>query len=561
MRRMAGLVAALAAVVVLAGCVAIPTGGGVTTQRIAADKGGGEFIRTVSGPVNGMTPGEIVAGFVRAGGGPQGQYAVAKEYLTDSLQSTWNPGEGTLVSDTPVAPEAGRPAGGSGAELSVDLDVVGRIDASGVYTAQPTAQRTLSFHLVRQKGEWRIDRAPDGTVLRSRDLGSIARPYDLYFFDPGYDYLVPDLRWFVDQGTDGYVPRRIVSALLAGPAPWLASPVVVSAFPSGTQIGSAPVLDAGELTVDLSAAVGDAPAVQQARMLQQLTWSLRALDVHAVSMTANGLAVPATESSTADGSPGVTYEAVGSDGKTFGSASGGNVTTLAGIGNEVQALAPVAVTLGHDRTSAAVLGPAGVSLVTSSGHAVLDARSGLLPPALDPEGYVWSARADPGSLIAVNADGKVHAVPVTADGRLVSIAVSRDGTRLLAALDTDAGARLIVLGIQRDKDGAPSGFGSPLEVQVDGSRPIIDAAWIDSGSVATIAGDPSGSDAITEYELGGESTSHGVEHAAREIAAGSAGTGFGAMRVRLASGAVEQPSLGNDWQATGAKLTLLGTQQ
>lgn len=563
-RRIAGpaaaLVTALAALVALAGCVTIPTGGGVTTQRIEQDQGGDSTIRAVSGPDKGMTPSEIVAGFVRAGGGPQGAYQVAKEYLTTALQSKWKPGGGTLISDTPVAPEPDLPPTAESADFSVGLDVVGQIDSTGVYTAQSVAQRVLSFHLVKQKGQWRIDRAPDGTVLRTRDLGSIARPYDLYFFDPGYDYLVPDLRWFADQGGDGNV-QRIVGALLAGPATWLASPVVVSAFPSGTQLGGPPTVDSGEITVDLTSGVADAGALQQARMLQQLTWSLRALDVHAVSMTANGLAVPATEGSSANGSPSVTYEAVGSDGKVFGAVGSTGVNALPSIGGEVQSLAPTAVTLGHDRATAAVLGTGGVSLVTPNAHPVVDPRGGLLAPALDPEGYVWSAQADPGSLIAVRGDARPHAAPLTLDGRLVSIAISRDGTRLLAGLATDTGSRLVVFGIQRDKDGAPTGFGTPLEVPVDSSRAIIDAAWVDSGSVAVISGDPSGVDEITEYELGGLATPHGVERGARSLAAGASGSGFDAIRVLLASGQLDQPSLGDDWQATGAKLTLLATQQ
>jgi hypothetical protein len=554
-----GLVALLA-LAGLSGCVTIPTGGGVTTQRIERDQGGDSTIRAVSGPEKGMTPSEIVAGFVRAGGGPQGGYQVAKEYLTSALQSTWKPGLGTLISDTPISPDADLPPTDAAADLSVALDVVGQIDSTGVYTAQNPAQRVLSFHLVKQKGQWRIDRAPDGTVLRTRDLGSIARPYDLYFFDPGYDYLVPDLRWFADQGGDGNV-QRIVGALLAGPAKWLASPVVVSAFPSGTHLGGPPTVDSGEITVDLSSGVADAGALQQARMLQQLTWSLRALDVHAVSMTANGLAVPANEGSSANGAPSVAYEAVGSDGKVFGPVGSTGVNALPSIGGVVQSLAPTAVTLGHDRATAAVLGAGGVSLVTPDGHPVVDARSGLLAPGLDPEGYVWSAQTDPASLIAVRGDARPHAVPLTLDGRLVSIAISRDGTRLLAGLATDAGSRLVVLGIQRDKDGAPTGFGTPLEVAVNPSRPIIDAAWIDSGSVAVISGQPAGLDEITEYRIGGLATPHGVERAARSLAAGATGSGFDAVRVLLASGELDQPSLGDDWQATGVKLTLLATQQ
>lgn len=565
-RRLGALalaVAALAALAALAGCVSIPTGGGVSTQRIAQDDGGDTTIRSVSGPEKGMTPREIVAGFVRAGGGPQNQYQIAREYLAGGLRSKWKPSAGTLISDTAISPSVDDDPLGDTASSTVSLSVTGQIDATGVYVPQSAAERDLDFHLVKEHGQWRIDEAPDGTVLRTRDLGVglVAQPYALYFFDPGYDYLVPDLRWFVDQGGSGYVPGRIVASLLAGPAPYLAVPVVVSAFPAGTQSGDTPTVEAGTVTVDLSSGVLDAGATAQSRMLQQLTWSLRALDVHDVTMTANGLTVPVAEASAADGAPGAVYPAIGGDGKAFGAVTADGVTPLPGIGDAVQALAPQAVALGRDRTVAAVLGTGGVSLVTGSAHPVVDARLGLVAPTLDPEGYAWSAQGDPGSLIAVRSDARPHPMAVPASGRIVSIAMSRDGTRLLVALATDTGARLLVLGVQRDKDGAPTGFGTPLEVPVDSARPIIDAAWIDGGSVATIAGDPDGQDLATEYQLGGQTTEHGYVESGRTLAAGSSGSGFDTVRVLLASGELDQPSLGAEWQSAGVRLSLLGAQQ
>jgi hypothetical protein len=549
------------ALALLTGCVTIPTGGGVSTQRIAQEQGSDDTIRAVSPPLRNATPSEIVAGFVRAGGGPDDRYGIAREFLTESLRAKWKPSVGTLISDSAVSPIADGESLAGSASYSVSLDVVGQIDSTGVYTPQSSAQRELDFHLVKEHGQWRIDRAPEGTVLRSRDLGLVVQPYDLYFFDPGYDYLVPDLRWFADQGDPGYVPGRIVGALLAGPARWLASPVVVSAFPADTQVGEAPVLDSGTMTVDLSPGVLDAGPTQQQRMLQQLTWSLRGGDVRAVTMTANGLSVPVSEASSADGTLPVPYEAIGSDGKAFGAVTASGVSPLPAIGEAIQALAPSAVAVDRDRTSAAVRGTGGVSLVTSSAHPVVDARSGLIAPSLDPQGYVWSAQGDPGSLIAVRSDGRPHAMPITASGQLVSIAVSRDGTRLLVALATDTGARLLVLGIQRDKDGAPTGFGSPLDLSVESSRPIIAAAWVDTGSVAVVTGDPNGQDRVTEYQLGGVTTEHGVVRGGRSLAAGANGSGFTAIRVLLASGDLAQPSLVGDWQSTGAKLSLLGTQQ
>lgn len=560
---------ALAAVVVglaalLAGCVTIPTGGGVSTQGIAQEQGTDTTIRAVSPPQPGATPSEIVTGFIRAGGGPQANYGVARQFLADTLQSKWKASAATLISDSSPTPTSDGIDTDESAEYSVSLAVVGQIDASGVYTPQSSTSQSLSFHLVKEHGEWRIDRAPDGTVLRTRDLGVVAKPYDLYFFDPTEAYLVPDLRWFADQGGAAYLPGRIVSALLAGPAPWLAAPVVASAFPAATQLNSPPVPNSGSVTVDLSANITDAGPTQQSRMLQQLDASLLPLHIQRVSITANGLQVPATDASNADASPSVPYDAIGSDGKTFGAV--GDVqaavpSPLPQLGAAVQELAPVAVSLSRDRTSAAVLGTGGVSLVTATAHPVVDARVGLTAPTMDPQGWVWSAQSDPGSLIAVRADGKPVAMPVTASGRITSTSMSRDGTRLVVALTGDAGASMLVLGVQRDKDGAPVGFGSPLVVPVDPTRPIIDTAWVDSGSIATIAGDGNGQDAVTQYVLGGLTTSRGVVRAGTTIAAGSGGSGFNAMRVLLTTGDLQQPSFVGDWQSTGVKLSLLGTQQ
>jgi hypothetical protein len=526
--------------------------------RIGADQGADNTtVRAANPPQKGASAGEIVAGFVRAGGSPQGAYNVAKQYLTTAFSAKWKPATG-MVSDSTVAPFADDGGTESQSDFTVALTVTAQIDATGVYTSQTPTERPLRYHLVKEKGQWRIDEAPDLTVLRSRDLTVVAKAYELYFFDPGYDYLVPDRRWFVDQGGTS-VQSRIVGALLAGPSKYLASPVTVTAFPPGAQPNETPSLDDGTVTVDLSSNVLDAGPTQQARMLEQLTWSLRSPTVTAVKMTANSVEVPTSEPATAEANPAAYYEAVGSDGKLFGAVTGDSIAPLA-VGGAVQALSPTAVAFGGDRTSAAVRGAGGVSLVTASAHPVVDGRPALLAPTLDRAGWVWSAQADPGSLIAVRADGKPRPLPLTASGQIVSIAISRDGTRLLVALAADAGARLLVFGVQRDKDGAPVGFGTPLEIPVDAGRPIIDAAWVDNDSVATIAGAPGALDAVREYPLGGQAVDHGTVRDGRTLAAG-AGSDFTAMRVLLGSGELAQPSLAADWQPAGVKLTLLATQQ
>ena len=167
----------------------------------------------------------------------------------------------------------------------------------------------------------------------------------------------------------------------------------------------------------------------------------------------------------------------------------------------------------------------------------------------------------PGSLIAVRADGRPHAMPLSADGSIVALSVSRDGTRLLVALTTSSGPRAIVLGIQRDKEGVPTGFGPPLEIPLATTGTIIAAAWVGPGSIALLSGPAGGRDAVVEYELSGQVTDHGSVQDGVALAAGAGGSGFDAMRVLLRGGSLQQPSVVEDWQSTGATASFLGVQQ
>ncbi len=554
MTRRRAVVAALVAVAaLLAGCVGIPTSGGVGTEQIAANPDANDVGYDAALPVKGMSPGEIVAGFLAAGRDPRSSYQVAKEYLADDLRSQWKPNAGVLVSDSPIAAESD-----GDDDYTVALTVTGQIDQSGIYTPQKASSRELPFRLAKNgAGQWRITQAPDGTVLRPGDFGPVIRDYTLYFYDPGYQYLVPDLRWFADNGTAGFIPGRIVGALLAGPAPWLASPVLVSAFPNGTQAGDVPTIDAGTVTVDLSSQVLSANATQQERMLQQLTWSLRSLAVSDVTMTVSGLPLQVADTGGINPDISPQYEAIGSDGKSFGALTTGGVTAFSGLGAQVMSLGPTAATLSHDRGVAAVLGGSGVSIVGATANPVLvDPRTGSVAPSLDPDGYAWSdPPGDPSALVVVKSDAKQHTIPIPVSGRVVSLAVSRDGTRLLVALSTDSGPRLVVTGIQRDKDDAPVGFGPLVDLPVGGGA-LLGATWLDANSVAALSSGTDGATDVVEYAISGQTTPHGSVPGGQAIAGGSDG-----IRLLDSSGSVLQPSLAEGWQSAGLHASFLGTQQ
>ena len=559
--RGALVTAVLASVaLLLAACVGLPTSGAVSTEKIDTTAGEANLVSLPELPQAGATPEQILQGFILAGRGPQDGYRVARAFLTDDFRAEWKPNAGVIISNSVIAPV---PVDAD--TFNVTVSVLARVNASGNYTELASAETTdppLTYDLEKNAdGEWRISSAPDGTLLTETRFNNTFKPYELSFFDASGAYLVPDLRWFAVTPS---TKDRIVTELLNGPSPWLGAGVLVSAFPTGTKQGDPVVIDdAGQATVDLSSEVRSQTGPAKQRMLQQLTASLSALaDVRSVRITVGGLPLPVPEGGTqpqrvltVDANP------LGLADGSFGYLKGSSVTAIPGISNKVEALGPIAVSLGRDRDSAAVLSPLGASLVTASADPLtVDIRQGLVPPTLDVEGFLWSIPADGnGGLLAVGADGTGQAIsmPLPVGARITSLEISRDGSRLLVAMQTPDGPQLLVWGIVRDTSFAPTGLGAePLAIAVD-EAPIIDATWVDQGSVAVLS-QVDGSTAVDLYQLGGKASPLGTLPGGVGIAGGNLVDG---LRVVDGSGVLFRPTGTRGWQATAVTVSLLATQQ
>jgi hypothetical protein len=546
-RKPSFLVSGVIALGLLAGCVAIPTSGQVQLQEVDADPGDPQNIDLPEGPIAGQDMVEILQGFIRAGRGPQGNYQVAQEFLAPNTE--WNGTSRVLVTTSPIAPVAV-----DADTLSITVTVVGEVDATGRYSTIPSQSQTLSYDFVEVDGEFRISRADPGTVLSGNGFANAFRSYPLYFFDPSFEFLVPDLRWFPFTRS---AADRIVNELLAGPTPWLGSGVLISAFPQGTE-GSADYA-APEVLVDLSADVRTESAVTQRRMIQQLEASLGTLgNVTQIEVTAGELSLaPAADDSSPESVYSVRDGAIGGFEGHFGTLTTDGVAPLSAIDTRADVLAPVAASLARDRTSVAVLGPAGVSLVGSSAEALLlDGRTGLVAPSLDPHGFTWSIpRNDPGGLIVFDSEGGAHPLPLAVDGQVVAIDVARDGARLLVALATPGGPRVMVVGIQRGADLVPVAFGAAFDLDVAGA--VIDVAWVDGTHVAVLWSDD-GTPRVDVFALGGPSESLGEIEGATSIVGGNLVAG---IRVLASDGTVQRPSDAGGWRETGLVASFLGTQQ
>ena len=554
MRRAWGAALAAAMIVALAGCVGIPTSGGVNDGAVIDDEANPEFVVLPSDPVPGSTPEQILADFMQAVSAPQGGYAVAKKYLTGDLASVWNPDASAIIrtggSVTEVAGEN---------TLTYSFSSKASVNEVGQYTEEQLASaQTLTFAFAQEGGEWRISQAADGIVLSQSAFGVAFRQQALYFFDPSFGYLVPDVRWFPSRQTTSTL---VVQTLLAGPSSWLQQ-AVVTAFPAATSLGDI-TTGAGSVTVDLSTEALTASPQARDRMRQQL---VATLDVSNVDMTVRDLPLLTSDAAgdRATVNPSVDSPVlIGLDGTAFGFDGGSGIADIAGLTNQVVAAGAVAADLASDKQLVTFLDADGSVLVARVGDpaaTVIDPGPGLVAPAVDPFRFIWSATASNATtLTAWELDGTPHAIQtgLPADSAIVSLDVSRDGARLLLLLSTPVGPRLIAAGIVR-QDNVPVSLGAPIELPVSLGTPL-DATWVDDRTVATIAADDTGSALITAFEIGGPSQSLGRVQGAYSIAGGNGGTD--GLRVLSTDGEIWRPRGSEGWVSTGISASFLATKQ
>jgi hypothetical protein len=419
-------------------------------------------------------------------------------------------------------------------------------------------QRDCSLQFTQEDGQWRISVTNPGIVLERLRFNQVFSSHALYFYDPTYTYLVPDLRWFSKAETTS---TRIVKALLAGPSPWLGQGAVVTAFPDGTE--AAPVVvSSGRAQVNLSSQVlQNAQALQ--RMQYQLEKSLGTVaSVASVQITVNqnAVSIPPGSASQPITDPRVDSRPLVFENGQFGYLSGGSVVPIPEMSNKVQGLSPLSATLSVSAKVTAVGTAAGVYALQSGTNepVLVDSRPGLVPPSLDPTGYIWTVPAElPNQVQVYGPTGNFYQVPANWDGAtgIRSLDVSRDGTRILAFTVADGLPRLIVAAIIRDKDGAPVRVGDPVSLESGPGVPV-DASWVNQLNVASLTVLPAGANSIVLQEIGGRSSSLGVPTAATSMVGGNDLDG---LRLLTTTGGLQQRR-GSGWQTTTEGIAFLGTQ-
>ena len=264
--RVIALVALVATM--LTGCSGIPRDGGVQAGQSAETGDNPAPVFLPSGPQMDATPEAILLGFIDAASSPVNNYEIAREFLTPDFSGSWDPDAGVTVDDG-----AGRSSVVIDEQsMQFSVNPVAEVNASGEYReVDSSTPQLLPYQFSQIGGQWRITQAPNGTVIDENTFSDVFSAQALYFFDPSFSYLVPDLRWF-PRGASA--PTKIVKAVLAGPSSWLIG-AVITAFPEGTDL-TADAVDvvSRDAKVDLNSEALNADQVTLQRMRSQLTNSL-----------------------------------------------------------------------------------------------------------------------------------------------------------------------------------------------------------------------------------------------------------------------------------------------
>ncbi len=559
LRRVTATVTILLLTASLAACGGIPTSGGVQAGGALTEEPTGDFVFNPLGPSPDADQRAILEGFIAAFTGPQGDYQVAREFLSADFKKEWDPRHSVLIrTGSPTITQI------DGLTMDYAFTPKAQLDEFGAYSVTGSVSQTLQFQFVKEKGQWRISQAPSGIVLPESTFLSIFSKHALYFYDLSLRNLVPDERWFAG----GTTATRIVTALLVGPPEWLKG-AVVSQFPDGTQLTPATTvtIDSTVAQVDLTSEAAGADERQRQLMQLQLSESLVTVPGIAsveISVAGSILAItPMGSDSPVTQRPVDSRPLVLAGGK-FGFLSGGEVSPIANLSDAIIGQNPSAVAVGEDATVAAVLSEGGVSVVRAGQSNVrkIDGRAGLIAPAIDDYGYIWSVpRSSPSDIIAFDYEGAGQPVAVTLPSgtNIVSLDISQDNTRLAVLLQTLVGPRLIVAAIIRDpaRGYLPTSIGTPVLDTLIDSDTAVDATWIDRFSVATLTDADAGS-MVTAFEIGGQRVSLGRPAAVSVAIVG--GNGKTGLRVLGSDNLLESPR-GSSWQATSNKVDLIASQR
>ncbi|HEY6739289.1 MAG TPA: LpqB family beta-propeller domain-containing protein [Actinopolymorphaceae bacterium] len=497
MRRL--LISVVCALVLSSGCVAIPTVGPV--EQIELDPERQEEEDTVQvvpkPPRPGLSPQQIVGEFIDTMGARQPTRHAAL-FLTSRSRASWQPTGVTVLERPDITPVEGKFH-----LVHYKARQVATIRDDGSWSpSPPNTEYDLTFRLVSEQGQWRIDNPPKTLLLTIDNVNRGFGQYNLFFYDATSQVLVPDPVYLpLGKG----IETRLINALLRGPTAWL-RPAARSALPEGLRMAGPSVTVKGPVaTVDLNQRLLDLSTGERARAVAQIAWTLDQVGIERVRILVEGVPVQIGGSSETvpdpDLDPGVGDQrsqpcAVSDDGRI--------VQVTAGTGliqdqrfTDRRFVSPRAIAPGPvpERPDARERDnepePGHFATVSADGRALWIHRGRKVPekpayqgtdivaPSWDRTGKLWFADdvAGENRLMLVDEKSEVLQVPfqIPGDARVTALSVSRDGTRLATIVEQDGVDSLVVGRIDR---GSRPAVREPVTIPLQTKlASLIDLGW------------------------------------------------------------------------------------
>ena len=494
--------------IALSGCAGIPKSSEVYFGEEISEDSSAQFVRVIARPPStGMSPEEIVRGFLDACADPSENYGIARQYLEVESADNWNPITGIQIYESSTIEVSG-----DAPELTVSAGKLGTISDLGRFlSGDPGAKISSSFELTQDAGgQWRIADLSDGILLSSGDVDRSFRSFPIYFFNTELTSLVTD-NVLVPVSNSG-AATSLVRSLLDGPSPYL-SPVATSAFPVGTTLtyGSVPITN-GIAQVDLSNEILGADEVTRRALSAQLVWTLSVLpNVSAVQISVSGQ--PLALSNTA------ALQTI-ADWRSLSTLPNPELQILNVIKNEaifstvneletLKYIAPAPLVFASPNlvgTQLAIVTADRKSLqVTNSAEskfAIVAQGEQISKPTWDREGNIYFSDFGQG-VSEVTRDGSLRPVTVDAstlgtNDQVKQVAVSSDGVRVAVVL-SDGIQDVVAVGAVFKTDSETRIIGlHRIERSITTVRDIV---WSSPTSIAVIGSDESKSDLVFDVSL------------------------------------------------------------
>ncbi|MCF8530582.1 MAG: GerMN domain-containing protein [Candidatus Nanopelagicales bacterium] len=518
MTRMRTVLLLVVASLVLTGCAnaptsfiaQVPTSGPIEQGQLVSNTSADQFIRVIARPPQpGMSPTEIVQGFLDASASFDGDHAVARTYLTREAAETWSPSSGVSVYDgLPTLVEAG-------AAVLMSASMSGRISEIGRYSVEsPGTDLRTSFFLTQRGGEWRINQPPNGLLLSSFDVSRAYRSYSVYFFNPSFDTLVPDPRLVPVIGPA--LPTTLMQRLIAGPNEWL-QPAVRTGFPAGVGLAiDAVTIDGGVARVSLGQSVQLANDNARIAMSQQIVWTLRQLpEIQSVEILSGGapLLVPGAPnpqprdlwpSVDPGGLPTGSHGFVATSNGLIRLTPEGNFAVPGALGTTDLEIVQTAVA--QDSGQVTVLDSTGAMSQSRTiiGSPVVQRPNGdsAITVSYDGSTTIWLVDVL-GRVFSMASNGDIFPIEIVglADtDRVVGIYPSRDGTRAVAIVDNGVSSNVVMVRVTRPSAANITRISLQEPIRIESKlTDVIDVAWSSANTVAVIGSESAG--ALQGYEI------------------------------------------------------------